>query len=157
MMERLDEIRPDAKRGSFRAGHYRASDHLRDSALWDPDRLGIEPDIWTSILESISVTPSRPAGHDARIASRHILRRHRAACQPNGAVHRLELGPSRHGHDDHLPPIHQHSPRRVHCNGCRHRAVPVELRQSGHHFHHVGVPVQGVLDPNLFHIVLTAW
>ncbi len=146
MMKRLDEIRQNAKRGSFRAGHHRASDHLRDSALWDPHRLGIDSDIWTGILESIPVTPTRPEGHDARIASRHVLCRYRAARQPDGAVHCAELGPSRHGHDDHLSPIYQHSSWRVHCHGCRHRALPVELRQSGHDLHHVRAPVQGVTD-----------
>lgn len=135
MTSRLDEVCQDTKSGPFRAGRYRTDHHLRDSALWRSHRFSIEPDIRTSILEPIPLTAVRPAVHDGGIASRDLLCRLRTTRQPDGAVYRAELGARRHGHDDHLPSVHQHPSWRVHCHDRRHRHVSVELCQSGHNFH----------------------
>jgi Permease for cytosine/purines, uracil, thiamine, allantoin len=142
MIGRLDEIHPDAERSPFWASHYRTDNHLRHRALWNSHRLGVDRDIWTNILESIPLTLTRPEEHDGLIASWHIFCRHRAARQPNSVVHRTQLGPCWYGYDNHLSPIHQHSPRLVHCLDRRHRDVSMELCQSSHNFHHVCAPFQ---------------
>ena len=105
--KRLDALRAHPQRGALRPGHHRPDCYQRNRVVRNSHRQRPGPGLRRhALLEPFPDSDLRTGQHDARCASRHVLRRVGIDGQPDRAVHRAELRRGGDGPDDAVAAVH---------------------------------------------------